>query len=48
VPCQHRPAAQQTTNEQVNNRNDHSAMIPGGKFDEARSSNRAPQGTSVH
>jgi len=33
----------QTTYEQVDNRNDHAAMIPAGKSVQARSSNRAPQ-----
>ena len=43
APGQHRQAAQQTANEQVDDRNDHSAMIPAGKPVQARSSNRAPQ-----
>jgi hypothetical protein len=41
---QHCQAAQQGANEQVEGRNDHSAMIPAGKPDQARSNNRAPQG----
>jgi hypothetical protein len=44
VPGQHRQAAEQTTYEQVDSRNDHSAMIPAGTSAEARSRNRAPQG----
>ena len=44
APGQHRQAAQQAANKQVDDRNDHSAMIPAGKSDQARSSNRAPQG----
>src|SRR5205807_10374621 len=44
VPGQHHQIAEQTTYEQVDNRNDHSAMIPAGKSVQARSSNRAPQG----
>ena len=43
VPGQHHQTAEQTTYEQVDNRNDHSAMIPAGKSVKARSSNRAPQ-----
>ncbi len=43
VPGQHRQAAEQTTDEQVNDRNDHSAMSPAGKSVQARSSKRAPQ-----
>ena len=40
---QHHQAAEQTTNDQVDDRNDHSAMIPAGKPVHVRSSNRAPQ-----
>jgi hypothetical protein len=43
VPCQHRQAAEQAAHEQVEDGNDHSAMIPAGKPDQARSNNRAPQ-----
>ena len=43
VPGQHHQIAEQTTYEQVDNRNDHAAMIPAGKSVQARSSNRAPQ-----
>ena len=43
VPGQHLQAAEQAAHEQVDNRNDHSAMIPAGKSDQARFSNRAPQ-----
>src|ERR1035438_555714 len=41
VPGQHRQAAEQTMHEQIDNRNDHSTMIPAVKSAEARSSNRA-------
>src|SRR4029077_12482219 len=44
VPRQHRQAAEQEAYEQVDSRNDHSALIPAGKSPQARSSNRAPQG----
>jgi hypothetical protein len=43
VPGQHHQAAEQTTNEQVNDRNDHSAMIQPGSPSRPRSGNRAPQ-----
>ena len=43
VPRQHRQAAEQAAYEQVEDGNDHSAMIPAGKPDQARSNNRAPQ-----
>ena len=36
MPGQHHQAAEQTTNEQVNDRNDHSAMIPAGKSVQAK------------
>ena len=42
VPGQHRQAAEQTTHEQVDERKDHSAMIPTRQPAQARSSNRAP------
>jgi hypothetical protein len=44
VPRQHRQAAEQAAYEQVENGNDHSAMIPARKPDQARSNNRAPHG----
>jgi hypothetical protein len=44
-PGQHCQAAQQAANEQVDDRNDHSAMIPGRQSAQARSSNRAPRMT---
>jgi hypothetical protein len=44
VPGQHRQTAEPTTYEQVNDRNDHSAMIPAEKSVQVRSGNRAPQG----
>jgi hypothetical protein len=43
APGQHRQAAQHTTDEQVDDRNDHSAMIPARQVAQAGSSNRAPQ-----
>ena len=43
APGQHRQAAQQTTDEQLDDRNDHSAMIPARQAAQAGSSNRAPQ-----
>jgi len=43
VPGQHHQAAEQTTNEQVNDRNDHLAMIQPGSPSRPRSGNRAPQ-----
>jgi hypothetical protein len=43
VPGQHCQGAQQTANKQLDERNDHSAMIPAGKPDQARSNNRASQ-----
>ena len=43
VPGQHRKAAQQATYKQVDDRNDHSAMIPASPPAQARFSNRAPQ-----
>jgi hypothetical protein len=43
VPGQHHQTAEQTTHEQVDNWNHHSAMIPTAKFAQARPSNRAPQ-----
>jgi hypothetical protein len=36
TPGQHPQAAEQTTNEQVDDRNDHSAMIPAGKSVQAK------------
>jgi hypothetical protein len=39
---QHHQAAEQATNDQVDDRNDHSAMVPAGKPVHVRSSNRAP------
>src|SRR5215472_1326084 len=47
VPRQHRQAAEQAAYEQVDNRNDHSAIIPAGKSIQARSSNRAPHGRAT-
>jgi hypothetical protein len=44
VPGQHHQTAEQTTYKQVDDRNDHSRMIPAGTCDQARSSNRAPHG----
>jgi len=43
LPCQHHQTAEQAAYKQVEGRNDHSAIIPVGKFDHARSNNRAPQ-----
>ena len=43
APGQHHQAAQQAANEQAGNRNDHPAMIPARKSDQARFSNRASQ-----
>jgi hypothetical protein len=43
APGQHRQAAQQTADKQVDDRDDHSAMIPARQPAQARSSNRAPQ-----
>src|ERR1019366_7208693 len=43
APGQHRQAAQQAADGQVDDRNDHSAMIPGRQPAQAQSSNRAPQ-----
>jgi len=43
-PGQHRQAAQQAAYEQVDDRNDHSAMSPARQSGQAQSSNRAPQG----
>ncbi len=48
VPRQHRQAAEQAAYEQVEDGNDHSAMIPAGKPDQARSNNRAPHGECAH
>ena len=36
MPDHHHQAAEQTTNEQVDDRNDHSAMIPAGKSIQAK------------
>jgi hypothetical protein len=47
VPRQHRQAAEKAAYEQVEDGNDHSAMIPAGKPDQARSNNRAPQAAQV-
>jgi hypothetical protein len=47
VPCQHHQTAEQAAYKQVEDGNDHSAMIPAGKPDQARSSNRAPQDCRV-
>jgi hypothetical protein len=44
TPGQHHQTAEQTANEQVDDREDHSAMIPTRLAAQARSSNRAPQG----
>jgi pimeloyl-ACP methyl ester carboxylesterase len=44
VPGQHCQAAQQATYKQVDDRNDHSAMIPASPPTQARSSNRAHRG----
>ena len=41
VPRQHRQATEQAAYEQIDDRDDHSAMIPAGKSVQARSSNRA-------
>jgi hypothetical protein len=41
TPGQHHQAAEQTANEQVDDREDHSAMIPARKTGHARSDNRA-------
>ena len=46
-PGQHRQAAQQAAYEQVDDRNDHSAMIPARQSGQAQSSNRAPQDRSA-
>ena len=43
TPGQHHQAAEQATHEQVDDRKDHSAMIPARQAAQARSSNRAPQ-----
>jgi len=43
TPGQHHQAAKQATYEQVDDRKDHSAMIPSRRAGQARSSNRAPQ-----
>jgi hypothetical protein len=43
TPGQHHQAAEQTANEQVGDREDHSAMIPARKTGHARSNNRAQQ-----
>jgi hypothetical protein len=43
VPRQPRQAAGQATYESVDDRNDHSAMIPARQPVQVRSSNRAPQ-----
>ena len=45
APGQRHQAAEQTTHEQVGDRNDHSAMIPTQQAAQAGSSNRAPQVT---
>jgi hypothetical protein len=45
-PGQHRQAAQQAANKRVDNRNDHSAMIPARQPGQAQSSNRASQGAT--
>ena len=45
TPGQYHEAVEQTAHQQVDNRNNHSAMIPTGKSAEPRSSNRAPQVT---
>ena len=47
APGQRRQAAQQTTDEQVDDRNDHSAMIPADQAAQAGSSNRTPQDPSA-
>ncbi len=43
APRQHRQAVQQVAYEQVDDRNDRSAIIPAGKADQAQSNNQAPQ-----
>ena len=46
-PGQYRQATQQAAYKQVDDRNDHSAMIPAHQSGQAQSSNRAPQGRLV-
>ncbi len=46
TPGQHHQTAEQTANEQVDDREDHSAMIPTRLSARARSSNRAPHGST--
>ena len=46
TPGQHHQTAEQTANEQVDDREDHSAMIPTRLPAQARSSNRAPHARS--
>ena len=48
TPGQHHQAAEQTAHEQVDDREDHSAMIPTRKTAQARSSNRALQAPRGH
>ncbi len=43
APGQHRQAVQQATHEQVDDRNDHTAMIPDHRPRQAHSGNRAPK-----
>jgi hypothetical protein len=47
APGQHRQATQQTTGGQVDDRNDHSAMIPAHQPAQTRFNNRAPQVPAV-
>lgn len=47
APGQDHQAGEQTAHEQVDAREDHSGMIPARKPGQARSSNRAPQGSVV-
>ena len=46
-PGQHNQTAEQTTNDQVEDRKDHSGMVPVHNSGQARSSNRAPHGAEI-